>query len=115
MEAGNVDTAESGEEAMARVMQKRYDLITLDIRMPNASRLDILSLVRNMCPHALIAIISGHFPVDISDEVDHCADVKIEKPIKLKDLATLIESAKIIQAELAKVRELDSFGPKQEA
>lgn len=32
---------------MGRVINGRYDLITVDIRMPGTNGLDILSLVRN--------------------------------------------------------------------
>jgi len=104
-----VETAESGEDAMARVVNGQYDLITLDIRMPDVSGLDIISMLRNMCPHAVIALISGHFPEKIEEDTAHCADVMIEKPIKLSHLSVLIESAKKIRAELDHVRTLDSF------
>jgi CheY-like chemotaxis protein len=107
------DTADSGEEATARVVNSQYDLITLDIRMPGASGLDILSMVRNMCPHAVIALISGQFPDDISEETAHCADVMLEKPVKLNVLTSLIESARSISSELDKVKALDSFNQKR--
>lgn len=107
------DTAESGEQAMARVINGQYDLITLDIRMPGVSGLEILSMVRNMCPHAVIALISGHFPEDIEEETEHCADVMLEKPVKLKVMSDLIESAKAIRAELDRIRTLDSFEQKK--
>lgn len=91
------DTAGSGEEAMGRVVNEQYDLITLDIRMPGASGLDILSMVRNMCPHAIIAVISGNFPEDILEQTAMCADVMIEKPVKLDTLLKLVDSAEQIK------------------
>lgn len=115
LKAGTVDTADSGEEAMARVINDQYDLITLDIRMPGTSGLEILAMIRNMCPHAIIALISGHFPPDIPEETAHCADVMLEKPVKLDVLTRLIESAKTVSSEFDKVRALDSFKGKQSA
>jgi len=97
------DTASSGEEAMGRVVNDQYDLITLDIRMPGANGLDILSMVRNMCPHAVIAIISGNFPEDIAEQTAVCADAMIGKPVKLVDAAEQISGA------LSEVHELDCF------
>jgi two-component system response regulator YesN len=105
-------TAESGEAAMACVINNKYDLITLDIRMPGLSGLEILSMLRNMCPHAIIALISGHFPDEMSEETAHCADVMLEKPVKLKVLTALMESARAISAEMDKVKALDSFDQK---
>jgi DNA-binding NtrC family response regulator len=95
---------------MARVVNNQYDLVTLDIRMPGASGLDILSVVRNMCPHA---IISGHFPENILEEAAHCADIMLEKPVKLEVLTTLIRSARSIRSELDSLRTLDSFEQKK--
>ena len=97
------DTASSGEEAMGRVVNDQYDLITLDIRMPGANGLDILSMVRNMCPHAVIAIISGNFPEDIAEQTAVCAGAMIGKPVKLVDAAEQISGA------LSEVHELDCF------
>ena len=97
------DTASSGEEAMGRVVNDQYDLITLDIRMPGANGLDILSMVRNMCPHAVIAVISGNFPEDIAEQTAVCADAMIGKPVKLVDAAEQISGA------LSEVHELDCF------
>lgn len=97
------DTASSGEEAMGRVVNDQYDLITLDIRMPGANGLDILSMVRNTCPHAVIAVISGNFPEDIAEQTAVCADAMIGKPVKLVDAAEQISGA------LSEVHELDCF------
>ncbi len=40
-----VEVAESGEEALARAIQTRFDLVTLDIKMSGVSGIDILSVV----------------------------------------------------------------------
>lgn len=82
-----VDRAKSGEEAIGKVVQHEYDLITLDIRMPGMSGIDALALIRNMCPHALIPMISGQFPESIADDLALCADVMIRKPTSLDTFA----------------------------
>ena len=80
--------------------------------MPCPSGLEILSTVWKMCPHALI---SGHFPEDIPEETAHCEDFRLEKPVKLKALTALIESARSIRSELDSLRMLDSFDRKSSA
>ena len=66
-------------------------------------------MVRNMCPHAIIAVISGNFPEDILEQTAMCADVMIEKPVKLDTLIKLVDSAEQIKGALSDVRQLDSF------
>ena len=102
----NVDTASSGEEAMTRVIRQSYDLITLDIQMPGASGLEIISMLRNMCPHAVIAIISGYIPDEISREVAGCADVMIPKPINMESFSQLLEGTEQISQVLKQIRSL---------
>ncbi|MBT3605373.1 MAG: response regulator, partial [Candidatus Latescibacteria bacterium] len=88
-----IETASSGEEALGKVIAQTYDLITLDIRMPGASGLDILSPIRNMCPHALIAVISGHIPDDFTQEMAGCADLLMHKPVNLINFNKLVDGA----------------------
>ncbi len=102
-----IDTASSGEEALARVIGATYDLITLDIRMPGASGLEVLSPVRNMCPHAIIAIISGHVPDDFTSEMAGCADLIMHKPINLAHFNRLLNGAKRIAHTLIEIQELN--------
>lgn len=101
-----VDTAYSGEEALGLVVRNTYDLITLDIRMPGASGLEIIAPLRNMCPHAIIAVISGHIPDSSSLELAGCADVVIPKPIDLKTFKHLLNGARKIYDIMQEIRTL---------
>lgn len=103
----DIATASSGEEALARVIGATYDLITLDIRMPGASGLEVLSPIRNMCPHAIIAIISGHVPDDFTTEMAGCADLVMHKPINLAHFNRLLEGAKRIAETISDIQELN--------
>ncbi|MFT5369633.1 MAG: two-component system response regulator YesN [Candidatus Latescibacterota bacterium] len=102
-----VDTASSGEDALGKVIGQLYDLITLDIRMPGASGLEILSPIRNMCPHAIIAIISGHIPDDFTTEVAGCADLFMHKPVNLGNFNRLVDGALRIAQTLDEIRTLN--------
>jgi len=103
----NVDTASSGEEALARVIGQNYNLITLDIRMPGASGLEILSPIRNMCPHAIIAVISGHIPDDFTNEMAGCADLLMHKPVNLVNFNKLMDGALKIAETLDSIKTLN--------
>lgn len=101
-----IETANSGEEALTKVVQNLYDLITLDIQMPGASGLEILSLLRNMCPHAVIAIISGHVGESELPDIAGCADVIIQKPVSLERFTKLLGSARQIVSHMQTIQTL---------
>ena len=105
----DIDVALTGEEAMTQAIRGTYDLITLDIKMPGASGLEILSLLRNLCPHAVIAIVSGHIPEDLSPDVSGCADVAIGKPAGLDSILCLMSAASAICRALDDVRKLGNL------
>ncbi len=102
----DIDTVGSGEEAMTQVLRKSYDVVTLDIQMPGASGLEIIAMLRNMCPHAIIAVISGFIPEEISDEVAGCIDVMIPKPVSVQTFTTLLQKAQQIQGAMDEIRSL---------
>lgn len=104
----DVDTVASAQEAVARVMRTSYDLITLDISMPGASGLEIVAMLRNMCPHAIIALISGYLPDAVSGEVASCVDVMISKPVPLDSFNRLLDAAARISDIVQEVQLLGS-------
>ena len=104
----DITTASSGEEALAQVIQDCYDLITLDILMPGIGGLEVLSPVRNLCPHAIIAIISGHISEESSSDLAGCADVMITKPIPVEIFNRLLDCADRICGTIEEVRKLEN-------
>ena len=105
----DIDTVSSGEEALEQVRHKSYDLITLDIQMPGLSGLEVVAELREMCPHAIIPIISGYIPEEISSEVAGCVDVFIDKPVSTDSFALLLDAADRICNAMCKIRSLRSF------
>jgi CheY-like chemotaxis protein len=110
----DVDIAESAEEALALLIQTSYDLITLDIQLPGASGLEILSVIRNMMPQAIIAIISGNIPEDTDSNLAECADAVLSKPVRLDVLNQLLESTARIRQEIETIRNLGKMSGKND-
>lgn len=54
------DEAASGQEAFDKVMEKDYDVVILDISMPNGSGLDILQRIKSEKPELPVLILSIH-------------------------------------------------------
>lgn len=107
----DVDAVSSGEEALTQVIRKDYDLITLDIQMPGVSGLEIIAMLRNMCPHAIIALVSGYIPEQISSEVAGCADVMIPKPVSVDTFTRLLEGVERIHSAREDIRTLGIAPP----
>ncbi len=101
-----VEIALSGEDAVAKTLQTNYDVITLDIKMPGISGLDVLPMLRNLRSHTIIAIISGHLPDEISPEVSSCADVILDKPITVPTFHKFLDSSLLISNTLSEIRQM---------
>ena len=88
--ASVIHTAESGEEALAKAIQMRYDLVTLDIKMSGVSGIDILSVIRGMMPWSVIAIVSGYTEDVPEMALDH-TDLVLAKPVRVDVLQELVK------------------------
>jgi CheY-like chemotaxis protein len=95
-----IHTAESGEEALAKAIQMRYDLVTLDIKMSGVSGIDIPSVIRGMMPWSVIAIVSGYIEEVPEMALDH-TDLVLAKPVRVDVLQELVE----LTGQLAEKRE----------
>ncbi len=54
------DTAVNGEEALAKIAQKAYDLILLDIKMPGMDGMTVLERIRKIKPGISVVMITAH-------------------------------------------------------
>jgi len=79
----DVTTADDGQQAMARLRERRFDLVLLDIMMPEMNGYEVLEAVRAdaLLRHIPIIVISA---VDQTDSVVRCvqlgADDYLTKP-----------------------------------
>ena len=106
MELDQIDTAEDGEQALAKSVQMKYDLVTMDLKMPGVSGLDILSVIRGMMPWAVIAIISG-YTEDLPESALEYTDLVISKPVRLGALQELVKIAKELADKRESLRSLE--------
>lgn len=56
----NVELAKGGQEALDKARNNNYDIITLDLIMPEMSGLDVLSEIKKILPRVPIWIITGN-------------------------------------------------------
>ena len=89
----HVDAVANGLEVMAAVGRRRYDVVLMDIRMPEMNGLEATRLIRQQLPAdqqpRVYALTAGIGP----DERQACYDVGMDgfvaKPVVLEQLATL--------------------------
>ena len=55
-----VDEASNGNEALNHALQKDYDVILMDISMPDKSGLDVLKELKTRKPYLKVLILSMH-------------------------------------------------------
>ena len=101
-----VDTAKDGEEALQKIQQENYDLITLDIEMPGKNGIEVLREIMEKKPTRVVIISS--YATDNADitleALDLGALTYITKPGKLGvDLKKIEEEIKVKIEEALKV------------
>lgn len=66
-----VETAASGEEALALIHQRPFDLLLLDLKMPGLGGLEVAQRARERQPQAAIIILTGHGSLESALEGMH--------------------------------------------
>lgn len=89
-----VELAESGEEALRLAAQNRYDIITLDLIMPEMSGLDILADIKKASPKVPVWVITGNSTERLVKEAGILGASRVMyKPVVLHDfIAELVEA-----------------------
>lgn len=106
-----VDVASLGEEALRLALETEYDLVTLDIRMPSVSGLDILPTFRTLLPHSVIAVISAFISDAVSELHREHADLVLQKPFSMDKIQVLHRLAREIAERRAAIRALGDLQP----
>lgn len=92
-DAFDIDLAHGGADAVDRVRHKHYDLITLDLIMPEVSGLDALAAIKTLQPHVPVMIITGNASDKLIREAGVLGACKVmHKPVLLEDFLSELAS-----------------------
>ncbi|MGB3221494.1 MAG: response regulator [Desulforhopalus sp.] len=64
----DVSAAPDGEEGLQMIKEKHYDIVLVDLMMPNISGFDVLSEVRSNHPDTVVIVITGYATLEHSIE-----------------------------------------------
>jgi DNA-binding NtrC family response regulator len=88
------ETAGSGEEALRELTANPYDVVILDVRMPEMDGVRALAEIRKIDPEIAVLIMTGYASVDTAKEIIKMgAHDYLLKPYDIEDLMEKIEAA----------------------
>ena len=115
-----VDAAKTGAEATELLKGSPYDLVFTDLRLPDASGIDLLTRIKTDTPDTEVIVMTAHGSLEITiDAIKRGAFYYIEKPFTSYQVTTLIERALQFEAikrenrtlkNAALLRDGDDFG-----
>jgi DNA-binding NtrC family response regulator len=90
----HVDSAKNGMEAKELLKGSPYDLVFTDLRLPDTSGIDLLSLIKTNTPTTEVIVMTAHGSLDIAiDAIKQGAFYYIEKPFTPAQVKTLVGRA----------------------
>ena len=93
-EGYEVDDAESGEEALARLHGNTYDLLITDLKLPGISGLEVLQALRNQGTDLPVILMTAYGDVDSAVSAMRLGAYDyINKPFKLADIRKQVRGA----------------------
>ncbi len=93
-QAFDIDLAGDGQDAIAKVRGSQYDLITLDLIMPEMSGLDVLSAIKDISPEVPVMIITGNATEKLVTEAGIMGACRVMyKPVMMETFISEVTSA----------------------
>jgi DNA-binding response OmpR family regulator len=88
----DVDTAETGKEAMEKFDKRQYDMSLVDVRLPDMDGTDLLIDMKEKLQGTVKIMITGFPSLETGVKaLDSGADAYLVKPVKPEELLLLIE------------------------
>jgi two-component system, OmpR family, alkaline phosphatase synthesis response regulator PhoP len=103
------DTATNGEEALAKLKEKEFGLILLDIRMPGMDGMQVLRQVREIRPDIRIIMISAYGTIELAVEAMKLGAVDfIQKPFSPEEIRALV--SRVLDREKLDEQKVADYG-----
>ncbi len=100
-----VEICSTGEDALERLQQKRFDLLISDFRLPGMDGLKLLEQAQHISPKILSILITAYGSPEVEARVRILANAYVPKPFHLRDIV------RIVQDVFAKSSSLEPVAP----
>jgi DNA-binding NtrC family response regulator len=96
----HVGTANSGDEAVARLREESFDVVILDMVMPGKDGIQTLNEIKQARPLVEVVLLTGFGTLDTAvSSIERGAFYYLKKPAEMRDLLENIVSAYKRKAE----------------
>lgn len=87
----HTESAETGQEAVEKLQNQKYDLALIDVKLPDTNGTDLISRIHATHPNMIKIAITG-FPSleDAAKVIDRGASAYLVKPVKSEELIRII-------------------------
>ena len=93
-EGYEVDTAETGTQALSMIDAMQYDIVLLDIRLPDTSGIEVLRKVKEVGPSPAVIMITANADIETAVEaMREGAYDYVAKPYNMDEMKTRVERA----------------------
>ena len=115
-------TATNGDEALQVIQNENIDLVTLDLRMPGLSGIDVLREIKKIKADVEVIVITGYGTLTNAQEaIRYGAGDFISKPFNVADIIAIISKSferrnynMKIKNLIQQIKDLRSTGPVKE-
>ncbi len=84
--------AENGREAIEKVKQQSFDIVLMDVRMPEVNGLEALSAIKEHDPRIFVVLMTAHSNLaDAVQAIKEGAYDYLEKPVQAEKLAVIVK------------------------
>jgi signal transduction histidine kinase/GGDEF domain-containing protein len=88
----HVELAETGEEALKKIEQEKFDLVLTDLKMPNIDGLQLVTEIAKSKPEILTVLMTGHGTIDSALEaMKKGASDYLTKPLILEEMIVRLQ------------------------
>ncbi len=105
-EGYEIDTAESGQEGLRKARRESFDLIIVDLKMPDIDGLDVIKKIKEEQPDVMMVMITGYSTVDSATEaLKTGAFDYLPKPFTPDEISGVVQKALIARERLIKEKQ----------